>query len=474
VIAEEHPDLFGGLVDLDPKAPGARDATLVVHHIFARDGEDQIAIRGNRRFVLRLARKTLDDATDTFRLRPDAAYLLTGGLGDIALRLARTMVKRGVRRLILMGRSALPPREAWGTIDPSTAVGQRVAAVRALEAAGVAVHVACVDVGDESALRTFLDRYHAEAWPPICGVIHTVGVLDDGLAVSLSRDRFDALLNPKLRGAQYLDRLLPELDFFALMSSTAAFLAQTGQASYAAANAGLDALAQNRRSRGAAAVSIAWGVWEDTGLMKGGDAALKFAEINRQGMNTIPPARGADLFPVLCQSGESYLAVLPLDRIRFRQARLARSSAIFADILAAAALDAAETRGQAENNPSEGGDNLNQIVRKAVGAVLKISPSRLDPRKPLGAMGLTSLMAIELRNTLEGALKRPLSATLAWNHPTIEALVEFLDARPSVASKIPVADEHLADGASRVDLEGLADFSDAEALAALRNMSGAL
>ncbi len=264
---------------------------------------------------------------------PMAAYLITGGLGDIALRLARAMVKRR-RETADPDGDGRRCRHAKPGVRSTQAplLGSGLPLFVRWRPEGVAVHVACVDVGDESALRTFLDRYRAEAWPPICGVIHAVGALDDCLAVSMSRARFDALLDPKLRGAQYLDRLLPELDFFALMSSTAALLAQTGQANYAAANAGLDALAQDRRSRGAAAISVAWGVWEDTGLMKGSDAALKFAEIDRQGMNAIPPARGAGLFPVLCQSGESYLAVLPIDRIKFRQARLARSYPIFADI----------------------------------------------------------------------------------------------------------------------------------------------
>jgi myxalamid-type polyketide synthase MxaE and MxaD len=472
VIAEEHPDLWGGLVDLDLKATDASDAALVVRHIFARDGEDQVAIRDNRRLVLRLAAKTLDESTRTFRPRHDAAYLVTGGFGDIGLQLARTMVKFGAKRLILMGRSAMPPRETWGTVALSTPLGQRIAAVRALEAEGVAVHVACVDVSDESALRAFLERYDAEAWPPICGVIHSVGALDDCLAHSMSRTRFDALLDPKLRGAQHLDRLLPKLEFFVLMSSTAAFLAQTGQASYAAANAGLDALARDRWSRGLPAISIAWGVWEDTGLMKGGKGSLKFAEISRQGMNAIPPARGADLFPVLCRSGEPYLAVLPIDWARLRQARVARNSPIFAEAIAdVAGLDPTQMLGTA----SQGGDNLDQCVRKAVSTVLKISPARLDPRKPLGAMGLTSLMAIELRNMLEGALKRPLSATLAWNHPTIEALVEFLGAESPKALEIAVADSGQANAASGVELAAaLSNLSDAEALAALRNLPGAV
>lgn len=187
-------------------------------------------------------------------------------------------------------------------------------------------------------------------------------------------------------------------------------------------------------------------------------------------MNAIPPVRGANLFPLLCQSEEPYLAVLPVDWTRFQRARRARSSAIFAEVIAAtAAFDAEEDRSQTAVHVSEGGNDLNQIVRKAVAAVLKISLARLDPRKPLGAMGLTSLMAIELRNMLEGALKRPLSATLAWNHPTIEALVEFLGAGSSKPAEV---EDNGSIAGSSVELAALSDLSDAEALAALRSASG--
>ena len=371
--------------------------------------------------------------------------------------------------MILLGRSALPARDLWGTIDPRGAVGQRIAAVRALEMEGVAVHLATVDVSDESALRTFLDRYEAEGWPPIRGVIHAAGAVDDCLVHSVSQARFDALLGPKLRGAQHLDRLLPHLDFFALMSSMATFLPHSGQANYAAANAGLDALALDRRARGSHAISIGWGVWEDTGLIRGVSGEVKTEILRRPGIRVIPAARAADLFALLCQSGETIPAVLPIDWAEFKHARSARNYPIFADNIAAA--DATRTQAQAPDRSSQTGDSVDQMVRKAVGAVLKIPPTRLDPRKPLGAMGLTSLMAIELRNMLEGALARPLSATLAWNHPTIEALVHFLGAGAPKAFLTPAADSGSAPVASGLELAALSHLSDAEALSALRNLS---
>ena len=475
VIAEEHPDLWGGLIDLDPKAPATADASLVVEHVFAADGEDQIAIRGGRRFVLRLAPKALAERADTFSARHDAAYLITGGFGDIGLHLARAMAACGARRLILMGRSGLPPRDTWVTVDPNTVIGQRIAAVRALEAEGVAIHAAAVDVSDEAALRTFLDRYNAEAWPPICGVIHAAGAVDDCLAYSISPARFDTVLGPKLRGAQHLDRLLPQVELFALMSSMASFMPQSGQVNYAAANAGLDALAQDRQLRGLPAVSIGWGPWEDTGLMKGSRGAFQLAELGRQGIKCMPPARGAGLFRLLCRSEEPILAVLPIDWAAFGRARAARSRPIFTDnIMATSAVDASRSCGETALNSAGTADNLEHAVYKAVGAVLKISLTRLDPRKPLGAMGLTSLMAIELRNRLETALGRPLSATLAWNHPTIEALIDFLGADPSKAFANPIRDSDSSPPpTAEVEMAALADLSDEETLAALRNVSGA-
>jgi NAD(P)-dependent dehydrogenase (short-subunit alcohol dehydrogenase family)/acyl carrier protein len=379
------------------------------------------------------------------------------------------MAERGARRLILMGHSALPPRDTWQTIDPSGVIGRRVAAVRALEMAGVSVHLAAVDVGDEAALRAFLDRYNAEAWPPIRGLIHSAGAVDDCLVHSISQARFDMLLGAKLRGAQHLDRLLPDLDFFALMSSMATFLPHSGQANYAAANAGLDALALNRRARGVPATSIGWGVWEDTGLIKDASSEQKTEILRRPGISVIPAKRGAELFVRLCQSDETVAAVLPIDWAEFRKARGARSYPIFSENMAA--IDATQVGVPTAHKLPQAGDSMEQTVRRAVGAVLKILPSRLDARKPLGAMGLTSLMAIELRNMLEGALKRPLSATLAWNHPTIEALVEFLAAGSSKPAEIQVK-ENGSIAVSSVELSALSDLSDAEALAALRRASG--
>ncbi len=429
VVAEERPDLWGGLIDLDPAASVATSADRLAAALLQPDGEDQVAYRQGQRHVLRLVPAEREHFRHGPVWRPDASYLITGGLGGVGQQVARAMAAGGARRLILMGRTALPPRAEWSATPADSPLGERMAAVRALEALGVAVHTPAVDVGDEAALRDFLDSYAAEGWPPIRGLVHAAGTLNNRLANEMDRDTFDAVADGKLRAAQTLDRLLPQLDFFVVASSITAFLPHPGVANYAAANAGLDALAHDRRARGQPAVSLAWGPWA-VGLTRGRAAEHTVAEMGRYGIQGIPSEAGAALFAWLCgQPGTSY-AVMPTDWVRFRQARSGRSGRLFQDLLAERAADSpSEVPAQlAAAAPAERRRILEAMTRGAVAQVLNVAPARLDPRKTLGNMGLSSLLAIELRNRLEAVLQRPLSATLAWNHPTIEAIVDYLTA----------------------------------------------
>ena len=473
VVAEEHPELWGGLVDLDPGAPPGRDAPLLARHVLSADGEDQASLRAGRRFVLRLGRATLEGPPPATAWRKDAAYLVTGGLGDVGLHVARALADRGVRRLVLLGRTPLPPREAWSAASPETVAGRRVAAVRALEASGVSVHAAAVDVGDEGQVRAFLERYAAEAWPPIRGVFHAAGALENHLAGAMSPAAFDAVFRPKLRGAEILDRLLPDLDLFVLFSSTGAFLAQPGQANYAAANAGLDALAHDRRARGLPALSIGWGVWTGTGLVKGEAGTRNVALMAQQGVHGFPPDRAVALLGWLTGRAETSVAVLPLDLPAFRAARRGREPRLFRNLLAGAGAGGAEAPALAGRlagaGPEEQRRFVETAVKDSVSRVLKIAPSRIDPRKALGAMGLNSLMAMELRNRLEAALGRPLSATLAWNYPTVAALVDHLAGAGGAAAPAPAPAAAPQDAPPPSEhLSRIADLSDEEAAVALR------
>ncbi|HEY1413850.1 MAG TPA: type I polyketide synthase, partial [Rhodopila sp.] len=182
VIAEEHPELWGGLIDLDQADSIASNSILLVRELLGPKKEDQVAFRRGRRFVLRLVRANCDRAFGGFAWRKDATYLITGGLGGVGLHIARTMAATGARRLILLGRTPLPPRAQWSNASPGSAIGQRIAAVRALEAMGVAIQTPAIDVKDGEGLESFVRQYKNEGWPPIRGVIHAAGTLDNRLA----------------------------------------------------------------------------------------------------------------------------------------------------------------------------------------------------------------------------------------------------------------------------------------------------
>ena len=251
MLAEEHPDRWGGLVDLDPLADSQRNARHLVRAMLSGMDEDQIAFRDDSVFALRLmplgesARTTVDAPW-----RTDGAYLITGGLGAVGLHVAAAMVARGARRLVLMGRNTLPPRGEWSSIPPDTAVGKRVASVRALEAAGATVHLLRADVADAADLERALEEYAAEAWPPIVGVIHAAGVMENRFMLDMDAATFHRVVRPKLEGARNLDRLFPDVSLFIVFSSIIAAVASPGMVNYAAANAGLDSLAADRRAQG--------------------------------------------------------------------------------------------------------------------------------------------------------------------------------------------------------------------------------
>ncbi|MGB0128392.1 MAG: beta-ketoacyl reductase, partial [Rhodocyclaceae bacterium] len=388
------------------------------------------------------------------------AYLVTGGLGEVGLLVAGAMAEHGARRLVLMGRSGLPPRTSWqhGDLDARTA--RRVAAVRALEARGVSVNILEADLGDLAAVQKALADYAREAWPPICGVVHAAGVLDNRLALQLDSDTFDRVLGPKLRGAMNLDRLLPELECFILFSSISAVLGMPGMSNYAADNAGLDALAADRWARGLPALSIQWGPWEGTGMHSGEKAERNMQWLREQGVQGFTPEQGVALFTALAGRPEAVITVMPVDWAVLQAARRGRDLRLFAgrgNIGSEGAADLPLDQRLAALAPAERRKQLDKVVREAVSRVLKIAPQRIDPAKPLGTMGLNSLMAMELRNRLEAALGRALSATLAWNYPTVDALVVFLAGDTLAGVAPPLVSSPGAAPAVAADVAALSD-----------------
>jgi acyl transferase domain-containing protein len=479
VLAEEHPESWGGLIDLAPSSAQPLRGAQIAAQVMGSDGEDQVAFRGETRYALRFVPADRAPAVP-FAWRPDAAYLITGGFGGVSLAMAREMVRDGARRLVLVGRSALPPRPTWAKLDADSPMGARVAAVRELERAGASVHVLQADVANEEAMRAAIDEYNAEGWPPIDGVVHNAAVLINRLSHELSRADFEAVLAPKLTGAVILDRLFPSLSLFVVASSMSVYWGPSGMANYAAANAGMDAVVAARRQRGERAISIQWGPWKETGMVNATNMQRNFAELENAGVHSIGTEEGVTFFRALLSRSESALSVLPVDWSVFRTARRGRDLPLFRAIPDAA---------PAPEDPSRDGEVLQRImtaaaldrrslleglVRGVVGAVLRRAPAALDARQPFGSMGVDSLLALEIRNRLETALRRPLTATLAWNYPTVLSLVTYLDGLlvPAVhqtGTAPPAAHSAMsASSAVPAELDEILSLSEEDAMLTLR------
>jgi myxalamid-type polyketide synthase MxaE and MxaD len=417
VIAQEHPTFWGGLVDLEGGTllPDAA-AQQVWEEISGADGEDQLAFRQGRRYVGRLVRHRAS-ATEARPpgWRTDASYLISGGLGDLGLLVARWMVDAGARRLILLGRTRLPPRPEWSSVESGSRLARQVTAIRELESLGACVHLAPVDVADEAELSGFLHEFRAQGWPPIRGVVHAAGVLHDGLLVQLDAKALDTVLRPKVIGGWLLHRLLQDdpLDFFVLFSSAGAVLGQFGQGNYAAANAFLDVLAHHRQARGQPALSIDWGAWAGVGFADSPGGRRLAARLALMGIGSIAPGQGLEMLGRLLGQRASQVVAVPVNWTRYRQFHPAGSVAPLLCDLAREAAEVARPAGRTSAwrdaivaaEPAQRQQLLQSYLGEQVARVLGLGPSRLDLEQPLIHLGLDSLMTVELKSRIAVDLK---------------------------------------------------------------------
>ena len=484
VVAQEHPMFWGGLMDLEPRPSVPEDtAHQLWKEITAPDGEDQIAFRQGRRYAGRLIRKPRSASQPApLSWRTDGSYLITGGLGELGLSVARWMVEQGARRLILMGRTKLPPRARWNSAEAGSRLADQIAAIRELEALGASVHLAAVDVGDEGQLRAYLDEFRAEGWPPIRGVVHAAGVLQDGLLVQLDAAAMDSVLRPKVIGGWLLDRLLKDdpLDFFVLFSSAGSLLGQPGQGNYAAANAFLDALAHHRRALGKPALSINWGAWSGLGFAETAGGKRLAARLALAGIRSIAPAQALEVMERLLRQGSTQVAAVPIDWALYRQFYPAGTESPLLSELAREEADKSPYAGHSSEKrntilaaePAERLQLIQSHLTELVARVLGLSASKLDVQQPLSNLGLDSLMAVELKNRIAIDLGVNVPMVTFLSGPSVEQaasqLLHLLTSETS-ASSVPLAsanghfreqqgnggvDEHL--------LENLDQYSDEE------------
>ncbi|MFF7993529.1 amino acid adenylation domain-containing protein [Kitasatospora xanthocidica] len=419
----------GSLIDLDPAVEAAGQAEALLAELTARD-EQEIALRSGRRLTSRL--RPAEGLTRPLLpvLRPDGSYLVTGAFGALGRLLCRTLVKRGARRLILVGRTALPERSQWAYTDPQSPAGERIAFLRELQALGAEPLLAPVDVTDEAAMAGWLADYRERQRPPIRGVFHLAGQVKDTLLAQMDRTAFDAGYAPKVAGGHLLHRLLREepLDHFVLFASVASLLTTAGQTNYAAGNAFLDALAHHRRADGLPALSLDWGPWA-TGMIE--ELGLVAHYRDARGMSSLPPDAGtAVLERVLGQDRAQLLVATVVDWPTFL-AWYPAPPPLVADLAASAAEQApAETGGFLDAYRAADPQTRRELVTErftaAAAAVLRIGAERIDLDTKLGAHGLDSLLAMELRARVHGELGVALPVVALLSNGTVGDLVDLL------------------------------------------------
>jgi myxalamid-type polyketide synthase MxaD len=432
-IPLEHPALWGGLVDLDAADAPLASAQQLASELLRPDGEDQLAWRGGRRHVARLAKSSVVEEPAPVTLRADGSYLVTGGLGGLGLVVARWLVERGARQLVLLGRTRLPPRGEWAAVQGPLA--PTVQAVIELEALGATVHLAAVDVADEDALAACLAELRAVGVSPLRGVVHAAGVTDLKPLQDLDAAAVRAVLRPKVEGGYALHRVTESasLDFFVLFSSMASVVSSPLLASYAAANAFLDALAHHRRARGLPAVSIGWGYWEDVGM-----GARIQAESGRhgtaEGMGSFSPARGLAALERVLAANPPHIGVMPIDWARWARYHAdAARLPVLADVVGTSSAPACAARAPDLDvaallaaSPADREPALAAYLRRAVARALRLAPERVDVAQPLNRLGLDSLMAVELKNGIEANLGVTIPIVKFLQGPSVTQLAAHL------------------------------------------------
>ncbi len=467
-IALEHPELHCKRVDLHPE-PAEGEIDDLLKEILQNDyREPEIAFRDVRR-VRRLVRESNTGTVPT-TFSSNASYLITGGLRGLGPVVAEWMAGRGVKHLALMGRK---------TVSSET---QTV--IEKLRQTGVNVLVMQGDVSCEEDVEKILAEIQ-RTMPPLKGVIHSAGTLDDAMLLRQDWSRFETVMAAKVIGTWHLHTLtrnLP-LDFFVMFSSGGSLIGSAGQANHSAANAFMDGFAGYRRALGLPAISINWGAWSDIGAA----ADRNLGDVRKVAMFT--PQEGLDALEWALQQNEIQLGVLAADWNEVLKPYAAgEEPMLFQEIARQVRERTIKKKTQvserslhqqlAETVPNKRKPLLLGHIRQKAAEVLSVSNANMvDIYQPLQSMGLDSLMAVELRNKLSQSADRTLSATLLFEYPTISAVTDYLahevfmlDEDNQPASE--PAEKAQSQASASMSANTLDDFSDDELAEMLKNKLG--
>ncbi|MBI9089233.1 MAG: SDR family NAD(P)-dependent oxidoreductase [Desulfobacterium sp.] len=426
-LSLEHPELNPGIVDVSAMEEGEH-LLLAVQGIKGGDAEKRMGVRDGQLHVPRIqplspgandgkGQKEMDALFD-----PDAAYLITGGLGALGLQVAQWMGSWGARRLVLCGRRE-PDENARTVLDALSEQGVRVRVIRA-------------DVGDRDDVTEMFATIGQDL-PPLKGIVHAAGVVDDGMMLAMTPESMAAVMEPKVNGALYLREAAKglDLDFWISFSSMAAVLGSRGQAAYAGANRFLDAITRAGDGVAARNLSINWGPWEGSGMAGRVDPDQR-STWQQRGIDLLAPEKAMaameallagdpadDAVGVMLIQWPLYLGKTYGNGVPPLFAKLAGPSRVtgkkpdrgrLLKRLEAAAVN-------------DRHDLLLKSVKQRIAAIMELAPGdSMEPRMRLFDSGMDSLMAIEFKNQLEQDLDVSLTPTLVFDYPTVEAIMAYL------------------------------------------------
>jgi len=353
-------------------------------------------------------------------LKANASYLVTGGLGGFGLKTAQWLVSKGARNLVLISRSGPASEEAQS-------------AIAQIKKEGVKVYAASCDVTDKEALSTLLADITTNL-PPLKGIVHAATVINDGLISNMDADQIHSVLAPKALGAYYLHELTlnTPLDHFILFSSATTLFGNPGQGNYVAANACLEALANNRRAAGLAATCVRWGAIEDVGFLARNEK-IKDALQSRMGGSALNSAIALDILEAMLVADRSGIGVMELDWKALSRFLPSANSPKFIEMMRHFGENGTDEN-KADDilqmleklSDSELSTTIVDMIKSEVGQILQVSPDKIDPTRSMYDMGLDSLMGVELVVALESLFGVRLSVISLSQSPTIAKLTERL------------------------------------------------